>query len=223
MSDIKENLNRIFDEISCGNDRGESITLLGATKFVDVDRINEAEMYGLKTIGENKAQEFRDKFSLYSPTLEKHFIGSIQDNKLKYIVGKADYIDSVSSLKTAEGISYLAQKLNVTQNIMLEVNGGDEYTKTGMLIEQLKPTYNAVIGLKNIKIVGVMAMLPVANEDVLIRVTESIRKVYDELKCKDENIKYLSIGMSGDYKIAIKHGSNMIRLGRAIFGERNYK
>lgn len=223
VNDIKENLNRILDEISVGNNRGESITLLGATKFVDIARINQAAEYGLKTIGENKAQEFRDKFALYSPDLEKHFIGSIQENKLKYLVGKADCIDSVSSITTAENISVLAQKLNVTQNIMLEVNGGDEVSKTGMSLADLKPAYNAIIGLKNIKITGITAMLPIGEEALLARVTENIRAVYDELQSGDENIKFLSIGMSGDYKIAIKHGSNMIRLGRAIFGERIYQ
>lgn len=219
MNLLKDNLNRIFDEISDGNDRGEKITLLGATKFVDVDKINEAIALGLSVIGENHAQEFRDKFAFYAAT-EKHFIGTLQRNKLKYLVGKADSIDSVSSFDIACAINASAEKLGVTQNIMLEVNGGNDATKTGMSLSLLKPTYNAIIPLNNVKITGITAMLPVADENTLAKITEEIRAVYDELKSSDDGIKYLSIGMSGDYKTAIRHGSNMIRLGRAIFGER---
>ena len=111
---ICDNLDRIFKEIENGNDRGEKITLLGATKFVPVERVNEAIKAGLTDIGENKAQEFRDKFGFYGECV-KHFIGTLQENKLKYVVGKADYIDSVSSLDLAIAINEKAAAKGIPQ------------------------------------------------------------------------------------------------------------
>ena len=219
MTDIEKNLNEIFNEISAGNNLGEKITLLGATKFVDSTRINEAISAGL-TIGENHAQEFRDKLPFYLPC-EKHFIGTLQKNKLKYVVGKADVIDSVSSADLAEAIDNKAKALGIVQNVMLEINAGDETSKTGTSIESAKPLYKSIIGLKHLKLVGVMAMLPAGeSEEELAELCQNLRAFYDEIRKETPSMSTLSVGMSGDYKIAIKNGSNMIRLGRAIFGER---
>lgn len=220
MTDIEKNLKEIFGEISAGNNLGEKITLLGATKFVDASRINEAISAGLTTIGENHAQEFRDKLPFYLPC-EKHFIGTLQKNKLKYVVGKADVIDSVSSVDLANAIDSKAEASGITQKVMLEINAGDESTKTGTPIESAKPLYKSIIGLKHLKLVGVMAMLPAGkNEEELAALCQNLRAFYDEIRKETPSVSTLSVGMSGDYKIAIKNGSNMIRLGRAIFGER---
>ena len=220
MTDIEKNLKEIFGEISAGNNLGEKITLLGATKFVDASRINEAISAGLTTIGENHAQEFRDKLPFYLPC-EKHFIGTLQKNKLKYVVGKADVIDSVSSADLANAIDSKAEASGITQKVMLEINAGDESTKTGTPIESAKPLYKSIIGLKHLKLVGVMAMLPAGkNEEELAVLCKNLRAFYDEIRKESPSVNTLSVGMSGDYKIAIKNGSNMIRLGRAIFGER---
>ena len=143
MTDIEKNLKEIFGEISVGNNLGEKITLLGATKFVDTSRINEAISAGLTTIGENHAQEFRDKLPFYLPC-EKHFIGTLQKNKLKYVVGKADVIDSVSSVDLANAIDGKAEASGITQKVMLEINAGDESTKTGTPIESAKPLYKSI-------------------------------------------------------------------------------
>ena len=220
MTDIEKKLKEIFGEISAGNNLGEKITLLGATKFVDASRINEAISAGLTTIGENHAQEFRDKLPFYLPC-EKHFIGTLQKNKLKYVVGKADVIDSVSSADLANAIDGKAEALGITQKVMLEINAGDESSKTGTPIESAKPLYKSIIGLKHLKLVGVMAMLPAGkNEEELAVLCQNLRAFYDEIRNETPGVNTLSVGMSGDYKIAIKNGSNMIRLGRAIFGER---
>ena len=109
---LKENYQNLINELAPGNNLGEKITLLGATKFVDVEKINEAIGLGLTHIGENKAQEFRDKFEHYSHCV-KHFIGTLQTNKLKYVVGKADIIDSVSSVSLAEAIDQKARLLSI--------------------------------------------------------------------------------------------------------------
>ncbi len=216
---IKENIERVLNEISGGNDRGEKITLLGATKFVPVEKINEALSYGLEVIGENKAQEFRDKFDGYGKC-EKRFIGSLQLNKLKYVVGKADYIDSVSSVALAEAIDEKARSLSIVQKIAIEVNAAEEESKTGATIEQAKLVYKSIIGLKNVELSGVMAMLPSSDdEEYLAALCRKVRRFYDEIREQTPTARYLSLGMSGDYKIAIKNGSNMIRLGRALFRE----
>ena len=217
--EIRENLKRIYDEIAC-NDRGEKITLLGATKFVPVEAINAAIDAGLEIIGENHAQEFRDKYSSYLP-VEKHFIGTLQLNKIKYVVGKADVIDSVSSETLAAAINERAEKLGIVQSVMLEINGGDEESKTGIPLSQAKGLYNAIIALKNLKLTGVMAMLPVSDDQGLLAdAAQKVRAFYDEIRAQTPTVKTLSEGMSGDYKIAIKNGSNQIRIGTAIFGRR---
>lgn len=220
MSDVNDNLKKLFNEISKGNDFGEKITLLGATKYVPIDRVNEAIGLGLNVIGENHAQEFRDKSPFYLPC-EKHFIGTLQQNKLKYLVGKADVIDSVTSLSIAEEINLKAEKLGLVQNVMIEINAGDEISKTGISINEAKPLYKSIIKLNNIKLVGIMAMLPNSQNTVFCeRLFKDLRMFFDDLRAETPSIKTLSAGMSGDYKIAIENGSNMIRLGRAIFGER---
>lgn len=218
--DIRVNLKRIQDEIACGNSRGEKITLLGATKFVPTEAINAAIEYGLEIIGENHAQEFRDKFAFYLPS-EKHFIGTLQSNKLKYVVGKADVIDSVSSESLAAAINERAKKLGIVQNVMLEINGGDEASKTGISLSEAKALYKAIIALENIKLTGVMAMLPVSDDKELLScAAKKIRSFYDEIRAETPSVTTLSEGMSGDYKIAIENGSNQIRIGTAIFGRR---
>lgn len=217
---LKENYQNIIDELALGNNLGEKITLLGATKFVDVEKINDAISLGLLHIGENKAQEFRDKFEFYAPCI-KHFIGTLQSNKLKYVVGKADIIDSVSSIDLAILIDEKAKSLGITQKIMLEINAGDEASKTGASLEDAKNLYQKIVSLKNLELVGIMAMLPISdNEEILANSCQKVRAFYDDIKKQTKTVEYLSIGMSNDYKIAIKNGSNMIRIGSALFGAR---
>ena len=218
---IKDNLEKIFSEISSGNNLGEPITLMGATKFVAVEKINEAIELSLSHIGENKAQEFRDKFDFYAPSY-KHFIGKLQANKLKYLVAKADCIDSVDSVDIAEKISSLAKAKGVVQNIMLEVNIGGEENKGGFSENEAISAYKSIKSLDGVKVIGIMSMLPIESEEEVASHTERLRAIYDEIKRGDESVKYLSVGISEDYKVTIKHGANMIRLGTAIFGARDY-
>ena len=219
---LKNNLCQIFDEIACGNNLGEKITLLGATKFVEVDKINQAISLGLTVIGENRAQEFRDKFDFYLPC-EKHFIGSLQENKLKYLVGKADCIDSISSIKILDAVCQKAKALSVKQKIMLEINAGEEISKTGASFSQAKAVYKSIIERNEVELIGIMGMLPqTENQTELAFHTIKLRDFYEMAKAENNSVKYLSVGMSGDYKVAIKNGSNMIRIGSNIFGKRNY-
>ena len=131
---LKDNLLSIIEEIKNGNPYGEDITLVGATKFVDVEVINDAIDLGLKVVAENQAQEFVRKTEFISKNAKQHFIGHLQTNKVKYLVGKVDLIHSVDSVKLANAINERALKLGVVQNVLLEINVGGESSKLARLL-----------------------------------------------------------------------------------------
>jgi len=219
---IKENLQKIYNDIACGNNLGEKITLVGATKMQSPETINHAINCGLTEIGENKAQEFRDKNDLILPTAKRHFFGRIQSNKLKYIVGKVDLIQSVDSFNIASEISKKSVQLGVISNILIEVNVANDENKGGINKDNVEDFIKEISKLANVKILGLMTILPESDDEKFLGpLFDEIRTIYDKLK-PIYNFKHLSMGMSGDYKIAIKHGSNMIRVGSKIFGSRNY-
>lgn len=204
------------------NNLGEKITVVGATKMVDPNVICQAVSLGLCEIGENKAQEFNQKFDLYPPA-KYHFIGHLQTNKVKFIVGKAHLIQSVDSLKLLEVINEQAKKLNITQNILLEVNPTKDPDKHGFYQEDLFGAASKACNLTNVNLQGLMTVLPKCeNQDKLGAVCLQMRSLYDIMIKQGYKLTYLSMGMTSDYKIAIENGSNMIRIGSAIFGNRNY-
>lgn len=220
---LKSNLDKIFALIKDGNNLGEPITLVGATKMVATDTINKAIDLGLKVVAENKVQEFREK-TCFINNADQHFIGHLQTNKAKYLVGKVSLIQSVDSIKLATEINRLAINKGITQNVLVEINVGGELSKSGF---DLDNAFDSILQIKNefknIKIVGLMAMLPKSDdEDYLASLCDKARNLYDNLKNKGLPFEYLSMGMSNDYKLTIKHGANMIRLGKDIFGQRNY-
>lgn len=218
MNEIEINLQKVLDDIKNGNNLGEEITLVGATKYVPVDRINIALKYGLKDIGENKAQEFREKFSNVLPC-NYHFIGYLQKNKVKYLIGKAYLIESCDRLEIIEEINKQSAEKKVITNILLEINVGEEENKHGFLLNEVEFVLKNYETLKNIKVMGLMSMLPETSEDKVGVLCDKLRKIYDDYKEK-YGFKYLSCGISGDYLTTIKHGSNMIRIGSLIFGKR---
>ncbi len=220
---LKENLEKVLFEIANGNNLGEPITLVGATKTMSVETINQAISYGLKVVAENKVQEFNQK-SEFINGAEQHFIGHLQTNKVKYLVGKVSLIHSVDSLHLANEINRVAIKKNVVQEVLVEINVGGELSKSGYSFENaINGVLEIVNSCANVKVVGLMAMLPhLDDSDALANLTKKMRTLYDHLINYGLPFKYLSVGMSNDYKTAILNGSNMIRLGRTIFGERNY-
>ena len=220
---LEENLARIFSEIKGGNDRGEKITLVGATKTVNAETINAAVRLGLKIVAENRVQEFREKTALIKGATQ-HFIGHLQTNKVKYLVGNVALIQSVDSLRLAEAIDEIAAKKFLVQNVLAEVNVGGEESKSGFDFLTAEDNLKALAEFKNIKVKGIMAMLPQKNnDDELIALCKKARALFDKMKEIFPYYEYLSMGMSGDYKIAVKNGSNMIRIGSGIFGKRNYE
>ncbi len=217
---VENNLRLVLEEISNGNSLGEKVTLVGATKFVPVDVINKAISAGLSDISENRAQEFKDKYPLVIKPVNYHFIGSLQKNKVKYLIGKCCLIHSVDSLGLLEEISRQAINKNVVQDVLLEVNLGVEEQKHGFSLDEIENALINAQSLNGVKVLGLMAMLPESdNEDFLFELASNFRKIYDKFK-ENYGFKHLSLGMSNDYKIAIKAGSNMIRVGSKIFGKR---
>lgn len=217
---LKKNLEEVLEVVNKGNSFGEKVTLVGATKFVPVEIMNEAISLGLCDVAENRAQEFKDKYPLVTKPINYHFIGSLQKNKVKYLIGKCFLIHSVDSLSLLDEISRQAVNKGVCQDVLLEVNLGVEEQKHGFSIEELNSALSYAKTLNGVKVKGLMAMLPESNDKTLLYdLSKNLRIVYDDFK-DEYGFKYLSLGMSNDYEVAIKAGSNMIRVGSKIFGRR---
>ena len=219
---LKENITAILEQIKGGNDKGEKIYLVGATKTVCAEIINDAVSCGLEIVAENKVQEFREKTDLIKGA-KQHFIGHLQTNKVKYIVGKVELIHSVDSVHLGQAIDQTCAKKGVTQDILVEINIGGELSKSGFTPENAQDAVRTLSAFKNLRVKGLMAMLPPTDDDNLKKdLCLQMRAIYDKLKSSGYDFQYLSMGMSNDYLIAIQNGSNMIRVGSGIFGKRNY-
>lgn len=233
MSVIADNIKFIKDDIAEAAIKSgrnpEDVRLMAVTKTVTVDKINYAiDNCGIDLIGENKVQEFLSKKEeLHLTGVEKHLIGHLQTNKVKKILPLVDMIQSVDSLRLAEAISKEAVKLNIESNILLEVNIGDEESKTGFDKLEFMESLEAISLLPNITVKGIMTIPPICDSDLeLEKYFSKMSEYYQEIKDKNfSNFDFsvLSMGMSGDYKQAVLHGSNLVRVGSAIFGARIYK
>lgn len=206
----------------------EDITFLAATKTVDVDVINHAISLGLTHIGENKVQELLSKYDRYDlENAELHFIGHLQSNKVRQIVGKVSTIQSVDSLKLASEISRQSIKNDICTKILVEVNVGREENKSGVMPEMLMDLMYQIAELPNISVDGLMAIPPICDNSQKIRgYFENMRNMFIDISHKNiDNISMntLSMGMSGDYKEAILEGATLVRIGSSLFGERIYK
>ncbi len=221
---VEENLKNILLYLD-GIERmtGKKIHLVGATKTRTAEEINRAVASGLKIVGENRAQEFRDKRAFIDSRAEQHFIGHLQTNKIKYVVGKASLIHSCDSVTLAKAVDEYAGKIGVVQDMLIELNVGGEESKHGFAYEEAVEVAEQLKNLKNVRFRGVMTVLPKANESELKAYCQRSSELFERVKSVfGEDFIYLSMGMSGDYKVAIENGANMIRLGSAIFGERDY-
>ena len=215
-------IEKLLESIPKTNPFGEKVTLDAAVKLQTPENINRAIKAGITDIGDNHVQEFKDKFDLIEGNPRRHFIGHLQTNKIKYLVGKVDLYHSVDRLPLAEALSARSERAGVTSDILLQINIGDEETKGGFSYGDAGDAYRRIKALPALRIKGLMAMLPLSSdEETLSALARKMRGLYESLK--DENFEYLSMGMSGDYELCINAGSNLIRLGTAIFGERNYE
>lgn len=221
---IENNVKNLLNNLTLTNPFGERVTLVAAVKLQSPEDINAAIAAGITDIGDNHVQEFRDKFDEIRGEPKRHFIGRLQTNKVKYLAGKVDLYHSVDRLNLAQVLSEKSEKAEVISNALLQVNIGNEESKGGFSLDDIDTAYAIIRALPAIKVTGLMAMLPDTDDKKLLSsLAEKMRKKYDYFREKDENFIHLSMGMSGDYELCISAGSNMIRLGTAIFGSRNYK
>lgn len=204
----------------------EDIILLAATKTVAPEVINHAIESGIKYIGENRVQEFLSKEDALLPDAHRHFIGHLQTNKVKDIIGKVEMIQSVHSEKLASVIGKLSSERGIVTDILLEVNIGNEESKSGFLPSELASAVEKIASISGVRIRGLMAIPPICEKkDEIMAFFSEMHNLFidiDTKKIDNVSMEYLSMGMSGDYYEAILSGSNIIRLGTALFGQRNY-
>ena len=201
----------------------EEIRLIAVSKFFGIDAINETRRLGIADFGENKAQELRDKYEILGDKVTWHFIGTLQRNKVKYAVKATSYIHSVDSQILADEVNKEAKKLNKVQNILLEVNTSSEESKSGLTEkEEVINLVKHCSSLQNIKLIGLMTMAPFTDDTKIIRKSfADLRNLKDEINQIGFDLKELSMGMTNDFEIAIEEGATMLRIGSAIFGQRN--
>ena len=227
---ICENLKEVEAKIEAackraGRDRSE-VTLIAVSKTKPVEMLEEAYGIGIREFGENKVQEMMDKYEVMPKDIHWHMIGHLQRNKVKYLMGKAALIHSVDSLRLAEEISAQSVKHEVTTDILIEVNIAGEETKFGTDREEAIALVEAAAKLPNIHICGLMTIAPfVENSEDNRKYFQQIRQVSVDIKEKNidnGDMRILSMGMTGDYEVAIEEGATMVRVGTGIFGARNY-
>ena len=226
---IKDNYNEILntvDEISKKCGREDEVCLIAVSKTKPVPDLVEAYEAGARDFGENKVQELVDKYDKLPADIRWHLIGHLQTNKVKYIIDKAYMIHSVDSIKLAREISKEALKHNVTANILIEVNVADEESKFGVSLSDCENLVREISILPGISVKGLMTVAPfVENAEENREVFRKLRELSVDIKSKNiDNVSMdcLSMGMSGDYKVAIEEGATFVRVGTSIFGQRNY-
>lgn len=202
------------------------IIMLAATKTVEVEVINHAIKSGVKYIGENRVQEFLSKKQALLPDAHRHFIGHLQTNKVKDIVGLVEMIESVHSVKLAAEINRLCEKSGKVMDILLEVNIGNEESKSGFSPDELEEKLVEISKMPFIKVKGLMTIPPICdNNEKSIQYFEKMSKLFIDIRAKikdNVDMVYLSMGMSGDFEDAIKCGANIVRIGTSLFGQRDY-
>lgn len=231
MADIKKNLEEVKSKISVAAQKSgrneKDITLVAVTKTHPADMINEAIELGVTDIGENKVQEILEKYEKVKKGVKWHLIGHLQTNKVKYIIDKVYMIHSVDSVKLMDEIERQAEKHGVPEvKILIQVNISGEETKFGTDLAGLDEMIIYAKGLKHVKVCGLMTILPKIDTSISNRL--HFHNIYNKFidisknKYDNVNMEFLSMGMSGDFEMAIEEGSNMVRVGTAIFGERDY-
>lgn len=199
----------------------KNVLVIGASKTMPLERILFVrDNTDVKIFGENRVQELLEK---YTPDVRWHFIGQLQTNKVKYIIDKVELIHSVDRLSLLQEIDRQAKKHGKVQDILIEVNIGGEEKKGGVAPEEVIDFAKEVDKYPSVRLKGLMSVLPNVEKDALNAFYLQLSKLYDTLKqtrLDNADIRYLSAGMSNDYDVAVKYGANIVRLGRALFGER---
>ncbi|MBQ7583973.1 MAG: YggS family pyridoxal phosphate-dependent enzyme [Lachnospiraceae bacterium] len=227
---IRENLETVEKNIAdackrAGRDR-KDVTLIAVSKTKPVSDLMEAYDAGIKVFGENKVQELVDKIGQMPEDVHWHMIGHLQRNKAKYIVGRVDLIHSVDNEELVQEINKRAENAGVVQDILIEVNIADEDTKYGITAERAEEFYVNISKLPYVNVRGLMCVAPfVENAESNRQYFVKLRKIYVDITNKlmhNSRVDVMSMGMTGDYQVAIEEGATMVRIGTGIFGARNY-
>ncbi len=226
---VVENLQIVLEEIEQAKNnrttskKNEPVILIAVTKNHGVEMMREAIDGGVKDIGENRVQEAAEKFKTLDREVTRHLIGHLQTNKAKQAVRLFDLIHSVDSEHLAEAIDKAAGSVGKIQDVLIQVNLAKEDSKSGVYEENLQSLIEKIDALKNIRLRGLMLIAPnysdVENCRPLFR---RMREIFDDINKTRNGFDFLSMGMSHDYKIAVEEGANVVRVGTAIFGARNY-
>ncbi len=229
MMDIRSNLESVRDRIvkvaiKAGRNPAE-VRLVAVTKQVEPERIIEAAHAGARIFGENYAQELRDKYEtverVVGDEIEWHFIGRLQRNKVKYLIGRVTLVHSLDSVSVAEEINKRAEREGIKMPVLIEINRGGEESKVGIDKCDAGDFIKRLSALSSIEIRGLMTMPPYFEEPELARpYFRELRELRDELSERFLHLKELSMGMSGDFEVAIEEGATLVRVGSAIFGSR---
>lgn len=216
---ISENLKNLKSKLP------NEVTLIAVSKTKPVSDLMQAYNAGHKVFGENKVQEMESKWQEMPKDIQWHMIGHLQRNKVKYIAPFVSLIHAVDSLRLLKEINKQAKRNERVIDCLLQIKIAEEDSKFGMDIADATALLNSeeLQNFKNVKIVGLMGMATFTDDEKQIsQEFQRLKKVFDQFKIEKSELKILSMGMSGDYKIAIENGSNMVRIGSTIFGERNY-
>lgn len=221
IMEVNEDIRRICEKLGRNPD---DVTFIGVTKTYEPEIINASIEYGITDIAENRVQEITRKFDDIVYKVRWHLIGHLQTNKVKYIIDKVDLIHSVDSVKLAEEIQSRASKIEKVQDVLIQVNVANEIQKYGIPKTDLPEVLEALSKMPNIRVCGLMNIAPLVDDPELLRKDfREMKKLFDSLSSYSySNVTpiHLSMGMSGDYEIALEEGSNMIRIGTKIYGER---
>ena len=220
---ITQRVQELLEELKGGNAFGEKVWLIAATKTQTADAVNEAIAAGVDGVAENKPQEFRDKNELLLPC-PRHFIGHLQTNKIKYLLGKIELYHSCDRDELAKALSKQSLLKCLTSDILIQINIGEEESKGGYPYDEAKEIFSRLNQTAGLRVRGFMAMLPDSDDEALLRsLVRKMRALFDWAKTQSADVEYLSMGMSGDYALCVEEGSNMIRVGSTIFGARHYE
>ena len=222
MFGIAENVKEIQKTLANGNAFGEKVLLVAATKTQSPEAINAAIRAGVDAVAENKPQEFRDKNDALLPC-SRHFIGHLQTNKIKYLLGKIELYHSCDRDSLVDELDRQSQNAGLVSDILLQINIGDEASKGGYDYESAQEVFRRVSEKRGLRIRGFMAMLPDVDDEPLLRaLVRKMRALFEWAKTQSPEVEFLSMGMSGDYQLCIEEGSNVVRIGSTIFGARTY-
>ncbi len=222
---IQQNIDRIYKKINEVKSSEQEVLLVAVSKYRSIESMMRVYEAGVKDMAENRVQEFLQKYDQLPKDITWHLIGHLQTNKVKYVVGKVALIHSLDSIRLAEEIQKQSEKQKVVTDVLIQINIADEASKFGFQKEEVKDAVEQIKTMPNIYIKGLMCIAPLdATTQMLNNYFKEMKTIYENLKVLYNdtdrvNMHYLSMGMSGDFELAVQNGANLVRIGSAIFEE----